>query len=148
MCGISVNFERSEYFPLNIFYFLSPLTSFLSFLTINPFNVQKACRAGLCQFGFWNLFLLFNPKEFGLFWLLRMGGGTKCPMAFDFPWRLQSSCKFKNQHFIWELWCLQLIWYPVEVSEAVSLASRGRRTDQWQKEKNHRWKFGICQFLS
>ena len=42
----------------------------------------------------------------------------------------------------------KIIWYPVEVSEAISLASGGHRTDRWQKVKNYRLKFGIRQFLS
>ena len=43
---------------------------------------------------------------------------------------------------------LGFIWYPGEVPEAVSLASVGRLSDQWQREKNHEEKFWIRQFLS
>ena len=64
------------------------------------------------------------------------------------PWWMQYlQDNITNQHLIWKLWSLGFIWYPSEVAEAVSLASGGRWTDQWQKEKNRRRKFGICHFL-
>ena len=33
------------------------------------------------------------------------------------------------------MWCLMFIWYPSEVTEAISLASATSRSDQWQSHR-------------
>ena len=76
------------------------------------------------------------------------GGGLMCPQRNNGRWGNQFSFYINSQDLIWKLWSLPFIWYSGMVAEAVSLASGGHQTDQWQKEKNHRWKFGIRQFLS
>ena len=84
-----------------------------------------------------------NPKRFGLFWLFRMPGGTLCPMAFDPLWRLQFTCKSKNQHLIWELWCLELIWCPDFWAREACSTSKESISNSYLKWN---WKFLFSKF--
>ena len=49
--------------------------------------------------------------------------------------RLQFSSYINNQHLIWKLWCLTLIWYPSELTEAISLNSATSRSGRWQSHR-------------
>ena len=49
--------------------------------------------------------------------------------------RLQFSSYINNQHLIWKLWCLTLIWYPSEVTEAINLNSATSWSGRWQSHR-------------
>ena len=79
-----------------------------------------------------------------------VGGGRdqNAPLRYFQVWRHQFSCKVSNQQS--HAKAVGFTLYPGEVYEAkdVILASEGCKIDRWQKEKNHRQRFGIHQFLS
>ena len=60
---------------------------------------------------------------------------VKIFISFHHLSRLQFSSYINNQHLIWKLWCLTFIWYPSEVTEAISLASATSQSGRWQSHR-------------